>query len=624
MQIIINFGALIAISAFLSIRYHDSLVQTLPVTLCSIGAVLYVLAFFHRLHWITAILAAGLLFLCVVFLREVRRAGFRQALRTACGPFREPQFWINAAALVIIVLLVNYRQILEWDAYNFWGPDIKSLYYRNGFAGRLSNVSSAYGDYPPNVQLMIWWFLHSFGRFDEGLLFGGSYFYGYVLLFSLTDRIRLKRPAQKIAVGALSTAVLVLLPSVVDTSWYRTLCVDPLMAILWGCLLCAVVLEHACTDGFQYYKCLVFLSAITLTKSIGFLWAVFGIVCYLLWRGAGKAQLLRAGGMAAVTAGSYVSWSVFCTLMERTTYLTNNLTPSVSDRLQEVVQGTFLTSGNNLTFIKAYIKAFLFEPAHRADTWAADLTPVMVMVLLFAAFWLFFRSDWLPRKRMVRMGVFLLGVYGIIHFVLLSAHLTIFSGETQYLEAANMVTTMTRYGSPANLGFLMLSAAICLEHLELPQVSRDGRVALPLLGALLVVCCAGYPAMADCMVEGHDPLNPQRIEKRAQFVDMYADLLDEIAQVPLTGERQKVLLLCSAAEYNPIVTFHAAPVAVEVLRYNGDLTAEALWEAVDRLGVSWVFVQDGTGDELTHLGSILSGCELHTLYPLSTWRAIGD
>lgn len=621
MQTVINLGALMGISIFLAVRFHDSLVQTLPVTLCSIGAVLYVLAFFQKLHWITGILAVCLLLLAAVFVRQARRAGLAQALKTACGPLREPQFWINTAALVLVVLLVHYRRVLEWDAYSFWGPDIKSLFYRNGFAGRLSNVSSQFGDYPPNVQLMIWWFLHTFGTFDEGLLFGGSYFYGYALLFSLTDRIRLKHPAQKAAAGLAATAVIFLLPSVADTSWYRTLCVDPLMAILWGCLLCAIVLEHSCSDGFQYYKCLILLSAVTLTKSIGFLWAVFGIVCYLVWNGAGKLQLRRAGGMAAVTAASYLSWSIFCRVMERTTYLTDSLAPSVGSRFQELMQGTFLTSGNNLAFIKSFVKAFLFEPAHRADTWAVDLTPAMVMGVVFLAVLLFYRAGWLPKKQLFRLIVFMLGVYGVIYFVLLCGHLTIFSGELQYLESANMVTTMTRYGSPMNLGFLMLSVGVCLEHLELPMVSRKGWVAFPLLEALLVVFCAGYPAMADCMIEGHDPLNPQRMERRELFREMYSDFLEQSLQIPLTGERQRVLILYSADECNPAVTFLASPVSVVPLWYgDGGMTEEVFWAAVDRTGASWVYIQDGTADELAQLDGILSGCQPHTLTPLSKWR----
>lgn len=627
MQIAINLGALLAISVFMAVRFHDSLTETLPAALCSIGIVLYVLAFFRKLHWISGILALCLLLLLMLFLAEVRRTGFQKAFRKVCGPLREPQFWINAVVLAILIALVNYRQVLEWDAYNFWGPDIKSLFYRNGFAEKFSNVSSNFGDYPPNVQLMIWWFLHMCGRFDEGLLFGGYFFYSGLLLFSITSRLRLKRFLHKLIAGFAAALLLFALPSVVDTSWYRALYVDPVMAILWGCLLCAIVLDCRCTTGFWYYKCLIFLAAITLTKSVGFMWAVYAVICYVVWQGAGKKHLLRAGGMAAVVAAACVPWNLYCHLLQRTTYLTGSIAPSVGRRVEELLQGTFFTSGNNLAYIKAYIKAFLFEPVHRAHTRAVDLTPALVMLLVFLLFFLFRIAGWLPKRRLSRLLVFILGVYGLTYCILLCSHLTIFFYETQYLEPANMLTQMTRYGAPMNLGFLILAAAICMEKLEVPPAFRRGaytQALLPWLTAMTVVLCSGYSTMADCLIEGHDPLNPQRLEKRELFQHDYADFLEEISQVPLSGQRQRVLLLHSAAEYNPIVTFSASPVSVQATRYQEDMTSEALWGLIEQTGASWIYVQDGTEAELAQLESILGECRVQTLYSLSGRRESGS
>lgn len=622
LRIVINLGALAGLSAFWAVRFRSSLTETLPAALCSIGIVLYGLAFFQKLHWITAILALCLLLLALLFLREARRRGLRAALRLACGPLRETQFWVIAAAVTAVILLVGYRQVLEWDAYSFWASDIKSLFYRNGFAERQSNVASAYGDYPPNLQLMIWWFLHMCGRFDEGLLFGGYFLYSGLLLFSLTGRLHLKGTVRQVIAGAAAAALLFALPSVVDTSWYRALYVDPVMAILWGCLLCTIALEHRCTEGFWYFKCLVLLAAMTLTKSIGFLWGLYAVVFYLVWHGFGKKQLVRAGGMAAAVAAGCIPWNLYCRLLERTTYLTDSIGPSVGNRVQEILQGTFFSSGNNLAYIKSYIKAFLFESVHRARTWAVDLTPALVMLLVFGVFLMFYRVRWLSRGQFLRLAGFALGVYGLTYCILLCSHLTIFYNESQYLQTANMLTQMTRYGAPMNLGFLLLGAAVCMERLELPpQKGAYARAVLPGLAALTVLLCAGYSTMADCLIAGHDPLNPQRLEKRALFLDSYGDFLEEIAQVPLDGEGQRVLLLYSSAEYNPIVTFFASPVSVQTARYYEGMAPETLWSIVDRAGASWVYVQDGTEAELALLDSILDGCRVQTLYPLSRWRS---
>lgn len=624
MQLIINLGALIGISMFLAVRFGDSLTQTLPVTLCSIGMVLYILAFFRKLHWITAILAVCLLGLGLLFAVRAGRDGFRQAVKSACRPLREPQFWINAAVLAVVILLVNYRRVLEWDAYNFWGADIKSLFYRNGFAERYSNVASGFGDYPPNTQLMIWWFLHMFGRCDEGLMFGGYFFYSGLLLFSVAGRLRLKRVPHRVIAGLCAAPLLFALPSVADTSWYRALYVDPVMAILWGCLLCGIVLDHACTKGFQYYKCLILLMAVTLTKSVGFLWAVYAVVLFLLWNGAGKKHLRYACGMAAAVAAGYVPWNVYCRLLGRATYLTGNLAPTVGSQARAVLNGTFFSNGYNMAYIKAYIKAFLFESVHRADTVAVDLTPVLVMLLVLLLFFTFRLVRWLPRERFPRLMGFIIGVYGLTYFILLCSHLTIFYTETQYLESANMLTQMTRYGAPMNLGFLILGVSVCMERVEFPERLsgvRRAKVALPGLAALMILLCAGYSTMADCLIEGHDPLNPKRLEQRALFAETYADFLEEASQVPVVGEKQRILLLYSAADYNPIVSFLASPVSVQSAYYGEDITEEALWAMVDRWEASWIYIQDGTQAQLERLDRILSGCRPNTLYAVSQWRS---
>lgn len=624
MQLIINLGALIGISVFLAARFGDSLTQTLPVTLCSIGAVLYILAFFRKLHWITAILAACLLGLGILLAVRIRRDGFRQAVKAACQPLREAQFWINALVLAAAILLVNYRQVLEWDAYNFWGADIKSLFYRNGFAERYSNVASDFGDYPPNTQLIIWWFLHMFGSCDEGLMFGGYFFYGGLLLFSATSRLRLKRVPHQVIAGFCAALLLFALPSIADTSWYRALYVDPVMAILWGCLLCAIVLDCACTERFRYYKCLILLTAITLTKSIGFMWAMYAVVLYLIWNGVSKRHLRIACGMAAVIAAGCIPWNVYCRLLGRSTYLTGSLAPSVGSQARAVLNGTFFSSGYNLAYIKAYIKAFLLESVHRADTGSVDLTPALVMLLVLLLFSAFCLTRWLPKGRFFRLMGFIIGVYGLTYFILLCGHLTIFYYETQYLESANMLTQMTRYGAPMNLGFLILGASMCMEKAKLPEnlsEVRRAEVILPGLAALVILLCAGYTTMADCLIEGHDPLNPQRLEKRALFAENYADFLEEASQVPVTGERQRILLLYSAEEYNPIVSFLASPISVQNVYYGENLTEETLWAMIDRWGASWIYIQDGTPAQLEQLDLILNGCRPNTLYAVSRWRS---
>lgn len=613
MTLVLNLLGLGAVSAALSVKFRESLAKTVPVVLCSVGLLLYILAFFGAMGAITPLMALAALGLLIYLALRVKRDG-RAALRAAVGPLLDMQVWINAAAVAAVILLVNYRLITEWDAFNFWGPDIKSLYYREGFAGSMSNVAPGFGDYPPMTQLIIWWFLNLFGRFDEGLIFGGYFFYTLALLFSVTGALnRSGGPLRRLLTGAACVLLLFALPGVADSSWYRSLYVDPVMGMLFGCLVVEITGEGE-WNGWRTVKCAVYLACLTLTKSVGLLWAVYALVLFFLWRGM-KGRLKTAASMAAPALLAFSSWALFCLLMKRSTYLTVSIAPSALDRARELLNGSFFKSERTVGFIRTFFKALLTEPVHRELTAAVDLTPAAVFLAVMALTVLIYRSGRLDRRGFRKLLIFVPGMYAVTYLILLASHLTIFYGESQYLESANMLTQMTRYGGPMSIGMLMWAFAAC--------AGRPGTEKAPGLGAYLpgamaalIVLCAGYPIMGDCLIEGYDDLNPKRYETRDRFEAAYATLCEELEKIPLDGENRRVLVLVNTAETNPIVTFLASPVSIEFISYDENLDAGAVYDAAARCGAKWVFVQDGEGPALDALEAALPGCRVGELYPL--------
>ena len=74
------------------------------------------------------------------------------------------------AAMVLLtgaVLLTGNKIATWWDDLNFWATDVKALYALDGFAAKYTNAASEFGDYPPGIQLLKWWFVH----FKAGRLF---------------------------------------------------------------------------------------------------------------------------------------------------------------------------------------------------------------------------------------------------------------------------------------------------------------------------------------------------------------------------------------------------------------------------------------------------------------------
>ncbi len=618
MSFVLNVGAVLGVSLALSLRVRDSLVRTVPITLCSTFLLLYVLAFFRAMAWIDGLSALCLSVLLALFIRQARRRGLRQCLRTALAPLRDAQVWINLAILVAIVLLVHHRQILEWDGYSFWGADIKSLFYRGGFAEKNSNVAPGFGDYPPMLQLAVWWFLHLFGSCHEGLMFGGYYLFGTALLLSLTAHLRLSGPARKLAGGVLCGGALFLLPSVADVSWYRALYADPIMGILFGCLLVEIFFRRDRAQGYTLYRLCVLTASLCLTKTIGPLWAAFALLFLLVWRGWNAGTLKRSAVMLAVGGVSWGSWTVFCRLLARGSYLTQRVGPSVGARLEELLRGDFLSSGDNLAILRSFGRAFLTAPAHREHTWALDLSPCLVLLSILALFLIFWRVGWLTGRQTARLSGFFLALCAVTGLVLLWGHLTIFYGESQYTDPLNMVATMTRYGCPAATGFLMLAFAVAAHHLPLRARPLKASLAawLPLL---LILSSASYRDAANCLIPGADPLDPQRLALRAQYQSAMSGFLDDVARtVPLEGQGQRVLLLIDDSHYNPIISYCASPVSVQNVpaAQLQPFTAQNLADFLARSGARWLYVQDAPEEALSALAALVPGFRPRALCPI--------
>lgn len=619
MSLILNLSALGGVSLLLSLRFRESLARTVPVALCSALLLLYVLAFFRKMPWLDAAAALCLAALAVLFGLRCRRDGFLSAAKTALGPLRDVQVWVNLAALLAVALLVNYRQILEWDAYNFWGADIKSLFYRGGFAEKNSNPAAAFGDYPPLMQLAVWWFLHLFGRFDEGLVFSGYYAFGMVLLLSLTDRPRFSGAWQRVLGGGACAALLFLLPGVGDTSWYRALYADPVMGLLFGCLLTEIAARQA-SPGFALYKWSVLGAAVCLTKSIGFMWAAFGVLFLLIWHGLSAGTLKKAAVLLGTGGLCYGSWAAFCKILSRTTYLSDSIGSTVGERAAEILNGTFLSAGDNLGYIKSFVKAFLFAPVHREWTPAVDLTPGLVVLLILGLLALFRLGGWLTTRQAVKLALYFIGICGVTYFVLLCGHLSIFYAEKKYLDPMNMVVTMTRYGCPAATGFLMLAFAAGAERWRW-GAGKSLSAWTPWVLPVVILLCAGYNDVGRCIIRGADQLDPQRIQLRAKYQESMADFLAETAgTVPLEGEGQRVLLVMKDGDYNPIISYLAAPVSIQKMGTE-NFSAEGFQAALEAVGARWFYVREGEEEALEAVKELAPEAEAGRLYPTEVLKA---
>lgn len=480
--------AIVHITAFficlliLAYFWKESLVEIFPVLTCMLALTLYVLAFFRRLSWIDGI---GI-FIIVLFL--IWFAGRKKEQKKDFGKYclenmTQPSFITAMLLLLTVIFCTSQKVVTWWDDINFWATDVKSLYYLNGFALKYGNAAPEFGDYPPGGQMIKWWFLHFDPHvFREGFAFAGYYCMNLVFMLPLLRKMR----GRNILVMSGMALSLWLLPGIAEIYGYDGFCADLTLACIYGGFLFAVIDREGKRDGFYYGRLMLYLSVLVLVKSVGFIWALFGLFFFLAYR-YGQAKLRddrcgRAGGFscqcgrAEVLSSGYgqagtrlwtlavcaapvitgASWMFFCLLMRR-------VTKTTTTAVKYMTTDEYGISGYTGDFAKAFLEAFVRLPLHKNRTFAVDLTPLSFYLCICLIVIFFYRKKLMPKKQERFVLWFGIVSGALFYGIIFIAHITIFATETQYLEASGMISSIERYGAPFTVGTLLFLSHIWMD-----------------------------------------------------------------------------------------------------------------------------------------------------------------
>lgn len=493
LTVILQIGLTLVCVLWLAAYFQISLVEAMPVFLCGLVLVLYGLAMVHHLSWIDW--AAGIVISLFVFWIVGRQRESRKEFgRTCLEKIKQPSFITAVLLIVVIVLCTSGKVVTWWDDINFWATDVKALYYLDGFAGKYGNVAPEFGDYPPGAQLVKWWFLHVCpGSFREGLAFAGYYVMNMVFLFPLLRKLK----GLNLPVLLLTAAALWFFPSIAEVYGYDGFCADLTMACIYGGFLIAVTDRKGKTELFYYVRLALYLGVLVLVKSIGFVWALFGLVFLVLYRhsvpeGEEKEETAHSGlfwtaALPLLTGGS---WMLFCLLMRR-------VTKTTATAVKYMTTDEYGLSGYMKEFAAAFLQAFTASPLHKERSIVIDLTPLGLYLCICFLVILFFKIHILPEKAGRAVLWFCMISGAVFYGIIFLAHITIFATETQYLEASGMISSIERYGAPFTIGTLLFLAGIWLDHGERFFAKEDMPVLFRKYGTylgfiLFVALTAGY------------------------------------------------------------------------------------------------------------------------------------
>lgn len=544
---VLHICAVLACTLWLAYYFRASIVEIAPMFVCTLVLVLYGLAMVHHLSWIDAVAAAVLILLAVWYISRPKEE--KEMFHKSClDNMTRPSFITAVFMVIVIVVCTSGKVVSWWDDINFWASDVKSLYFLDGFAGKYGNVSPEFGDYPPGAQLIKWWFLHlNPHTYREGLAFVGYYMMNMVFLFPLLKKLR----GRNVPVIFLTAAALWMLPSIAEVYGYSGFCADLTMACIYGGFLLAVTELGKCFEKccdrrvklFLYGRCALYLGVLVLVKSIGFVWALFGIVFMVLYLRGGhdtaeaeasavviggegsrsrksrqSRQWLPIAAIAAVPAFTGVSWMMFCLIMRR-------VTKTTATAVKYMTTDEYGISGYTGEFARAFVKAFVGMPLHKDKTIAVDLTPLGLYLCICLIVIIFYKTRMISEKRGKIILWFTVFSGALFYAVIFVAHITIFATETQYLEASGMISSIERYGAPFTVGTLIFLAGVWLESSDriFKQEDKQGiggfldKYGAYLSLILFVALTAGYQVGYDGLV-GYRGDTQAKLAERAEMI----------------------------------------------------------------------------------------------------------
>lgn len=628
-------AAFLALVLLLAYIWKEEAVDVLPVAACILILVLYILAFVRRLSDIDRI---GGLFLLAVMACTVYRCRRRQAGRQngaaagceggqACMSTGE---WLKktlghpgvAVALLVFVgtaLLVQGRVAVWWDDVNFWATDVRAIYALDGFAAKYANAAPEFGDYPPGSQLLKWWFLHFCpDGFSEGLMFAGYYFGVFVFWMPFFRRLRGKNPLLLI----LAAICLWAFPSVAEAFYCQGMCADLMMASLFGAFLAAVADGEGHRKSFYLVRLALYLAVLVLVKSVGFVWAAFGLVFLLAWKWKQGRQawkeMLAVAAVPAITGGS---WLLFCLSMRRVAKLTGAALMAATGKLPILLPGT------RGKLAAAYLEAYAFWPLHRGKTWAVDFSPVAMLAWICFLVFFYTRCKILTRREGRILGIFLPACGLLFYGINLVAHLTIFAAETQYLEPFAMVSSIERYGAPFTVGSLYLLAWLFVHRKEgvcptFLQGKRFGRLwrqnSVYLVCFAFVLCAANWPEVFDSLWGYRTQRENVLAERRGMITGEAEVFLEKVSALDV-GDGIRVLYLqdkkVSQWVKNTYVAFEASPVSVVFGGVDCEtMNSAEVWEAMDGSHAQYLYLDAIPGNVAKLFSPFGDDTQSHTLY----------
>ncbi len=599
--------ALLLVSAVVASRYKKNILDTITVFSAALILILYILAFFRGMKGIAVIsLIAICLSVSGVFVKAKRSgtngfAEFLHVLKLIADPY---VLWF-VLAVSLVGIATSDMVFTWWDDMNFWSSDAKQFFYLNGFPGKYGNVSPEFGDYPPVTSIFKWLFLQIRGKeYTESLQFLGYFCLNGIFLLPLLAKIReymdgiVTGRVLKWAVSLAFVVALLLIPGVFNGIIYYGTPADVTMAIVYGALLLAIYDSSGHGKLFYFARIALYAAVLLLTKTVGFEWTLFALIFYLLVGKRDKAIWASVFGSGAC----FGSWSIFCLINRRVAKLTGT-------SLKMATSGSYTAPDNTFEKLRFFAKGFALEPMHSDRNMTIDLSTLAAVVLIFLFIIVLYNMKILGKGETKKIALFTLITGVVAYGIVFLAHISIFQGEDQYLDAFAMGISIARYCAPFTLGSFYLLSGIMFNRLK----GRNGKLyrLAPVMVLLFIFLTADHIGVYKYLA-GYKATLAKDISDVSDMVgDEGTKIVEAVSDKRYWGKR--VLIFRDGHDYywvhNTYINKEASPVPLVYADYLAEMdTKESIMEKIRASHAEYIYVEDETGEsEKVFSGIIKNG-----------------
>ena len=587
--------ALLLLSARIARVYRENILDSITVSYAGLLMVLYLLAFFDGLK---AVGAVSILVVVYVFARmfmDARsvKSSFAKELLEYGRLLADPGVILAVIGSAVVGVLTRQQVFTWWDDINFWSSDAKQIFFLNGFSGKYGNVSPEFGDYPPVTSLAKWLFLQlGAGEYNESLQFLGYFVLCLIFLFPMLAKAMAFIRAYdmnrwcKLGLEILAFVCTALFPGVFNGIIYYGTPADIVMAIVYGALLLAVFDSYGHEKVFYYARIGLYTAVLLLTKSVGFEWALFALIFYIV-----VANREKFIWLPVLFAGvSYGSWLLFCFMNRRVAKLTGA-------GIRMATSGTYSAPDNTFDKMRFFAEGFMFQPMHSDSNPTVDLSTGAAVLLLFGAMTGMYFLCILGKSEFKKIALFSLITGALAYGIVFLAHISLFQTEDQYLDAYAMGISIARYCAPFTLGSAYLLVGIGFNRLRACDVKRRMLI-FGSVCALAVLLCADYSGVYKYLHGYREHI----AENKAYISDMVGEdgkeLVGAVSDKAYWGKR--VLVLRDGHEYywvhNTYISKEASPVALvyDTFLIEED-TADTIRQKMLDSHASYFYVEDKDG-----------------------------